>query len=200
VSRSIALSRTDRQALLGLARTAIRDAVAGETGLQELLSKTPPSEPMQVERGVFVTLKAPDTNDRSRRVLRGCIGNVTSSRPLYLNVVETAPKSAVADPRFQPLTVDELPAVTVEISALTPPRELNDPGQIVVGRDGVELRCGSGHAVFLPQVASEQGWDLDRLLEELSVKAGLPAHGWREGVLSAFRVERFAEPGYLLFG
>jgi len=90
-------------------------------------------------------------------------------------------QSAFEDPRFKPVTLRELPDLDIEISVLTPMKPVSGPGEIVVGRDGVLLRKGGRSAVFLPQVAPEQGWGRDEMLNHLSQKAGLPSGAWREG-------------------
>jgi AMMECR1 domain-containing protein len=64
---------------------------------------------------------------------------------------------------------------------------------IVVGRDGVALDCDGRWALFLPEVATEQGWNRVQLLEQLARKAGLPARAWRRARLSTFQSERFGE-------
>ncbi len=120
---------------------------------------------------------------------------MAESHPLYRAVLETAPRAATDDPRFSPMTARELPEVRIEISALTPPERVSDPDTIVIGRDGLQLRAGARLAVFLPQVAVEQRWDVNRLLEQLSLKAGLPARGWRgpDAELWSFSAEVFRD-------
>ncbi|RPJ45506.1 MAG: AMMECR1 domain-containing protein, partial [Candidatus Latescibacterota bacterium] len=84
--------------------------------------------------------------------------------------------------------------VELEISVLTPSRPIRDPDEIVPGRDGVVLQKGGKSAVFLPQVATEQGWSREEMLDHLSRKAGLPAGAWREGAtFSVFQAEVFSE-------
>jgi AMMECR1 domain-containing protein len=89
--------------------------------------------------------------------------------------------------------MEELTGVRIEISALTPPRPLPPGGAIVIGRDGVALRLGAASAVFLPQVAPEQGWDAVTLLNQLARKAGLRPDRWREAQLQVFQAEVFGE-------
>jgi len=187
------LNPEERTALLSLARTAISDAVLQENSLAELLEATELSPAMRAARGVFVTLRKTAKDRPGGRELRGCLGNLTSSEPLYRAVIKTAPRSAVEDPRFEPLSHDELPNVRIEISALTEPSRLETVEQIVVGRDGLSLESGSRRSVFLPQVATEQRWSRERLLEELALKAGLGRDGWRKATLSAFQTEHFEE-------
>ena len=103
-------------------------------------------------------------------------------------------QSAFEDPRFSPVTAKELPDLEVEISVLTPMKPVSGPNEIVVGRDGVLLRKGGRSAVFLPQVAPEQGWGRDEMLSHLSQKAGLPPNAWREGAsFQTFQAIVFSE-------
>jgi AmmeMemoRadiSam system protein A len=125
-------------------------------------------------RGVFVTLK-------KRGNLRGCIGRMVPDRPLAELVGAMALQSAFEDPRFNAVTARELPELEVEISVLTPMKQVSGPGDIEVGRDGVLIQKGGRSAVFLPQVAPEQGWGRDEMLGHLCQKAGLPANAWKEG-------------------
>ena len=122
----------------------------------------------------FVTLK-------KRGQLRGCIGSIYPSRPLWKDLVERAVDAAAHDPRFEPVRPEELPDLSLEISVLTPLKKVSGPEDIVVGRDGVALTKGFHRAVFLPQVAPEQGWDRDTMLSFLARKAGLPPEAWKEG-------------------
>ncbi len=122
----------------------------------------------------FVTLK-------KKGALRGCIGSIYPSRPLWKDLVERAVDAAAHDPRFEPVRPEELPELSLEISVLTPLRKVSGPEDIVVGRDGVVLTKGFHRAVFLPQVAPEQGWDRDTMLSFLARKAGLPPDAWKEG-------------------
>ena len=173
----------DRKALLALARETIRRRLAAGTAppLPGLSPKA--REP----RGAFVTLKKGGD-------LRGCIGNMAPGAPLDRVVGAMALQAAFNDPRFPPVALEELPHLTIEISALTPMKPVGDPGDIVVGRDGVLLEKDGRSAVFLPQVATEQGWGRDEMLDHLCRKAGLPAGGWRSGAkFSVFQAEVFGE-------
>ena len=102
--------------------------------------------------------------------------------------------TALHDPRFSPVTERELKGLRVEVSALTPPKPVASWRDIVLGRDGMTLEKNGAFAVFLPQVAPEQGWDLPTTLSYLSRKAGLPADAWREGTMfTTFQAEVFHE-------
>ena len=126
--------------------------------------------------------------------LRGCIGEIMPMRPLVEAVVKRAVDSALHDPRFMPVTERELSGIRVEVSALTPPKPVASWRDIVLGRDGMTLEKGGAFAVFLPQVAPEQGWDLETTLSYLSRKAGLSADAWRDGAkFETFQAEVFHE-------
>jgi len=177
-----ALSPADRRQLLAIARASIA------AGLGTPAKPAPPCPPAaRAERGAFVTLE-------ERGELRGCIGRLAADMPLCTVVEEMAAAAAFQDSRFQPLERDELPLIEIEISVLTPARPVQGPGDIVVGRDGVILKKNGRSAVFLPQVAPEQGWDRPTMLSHLAVKAGLAPDAWQEGAtFLTFEAEVFGE-------
>jgi AmmeMemoRadiSam system protein A len=172
--------------LLALARAAIEDRLRTDGTLSRVRSGIPITPALAEPRGVFVTLKAPE-------VLRGCIGSILPSSPLHEAVVEAALGAAFEDPRFPPVTAEEYPALRLSASVLTALEPAASKDAIVPGTHGVHLSSGPRRAVFLPQVAAEQGWSTDELLEALARKAGLPRDGWRRAVLSVFRSQNFGE-------
>ena len=87
----------------------------------------------------------------------------------------------MADPRFLPVTTGDLPGLDLELSVLTPLTAVTGPGDIIIGRHGIVLAKGARRAVFPPQVATEQGWDLATTLTHLALKAGLGPDDWRTG-------------------
>lgn len=118
--------------------------------------------------GAFVTL-------HKHGELRGCIGEFEPSRPLYKVIQNMAVAAATKDTRFQPVTKDELPEIEIEISVMTPKKKISNWREINLGKDGVVVQKGSQSGTFLPQVATETGWNLEEFLGELcSQKAGLP--------------------------
>ena len=142
-----------------------------------------------LKMGAFVTL-----NDKATGALRGCIGEILPMRPLVEAVAERAVDSALHDPRFMPVEESELGNLRVEVSALTPPKPVASWRNIVLGRDGMTLEKDGCFAVFLPQVAPEQGWDLPTTLSYLAQKAGLPSNAWRTGAtFETFQAEVFHE-------
>ncbi len=127
--------------------------------------------------------------------LRGCIGLIISDRPVAEVVREMAVAAALEDPRFPAVRASELPSIEIEISVLTEPEPITGPDEIVIGRDGVILTKRGRRAVFLPQVAPEQGWDVPTMLTHLALKAGLRPHDWQEGAtFETFRAQIFHEP------
>ncbi len=177
------LTENDKKGLLALARETITRFLT----VQMVPLPRGFSPAARESRGVFVTLK-------KRGCLRGCIGHMMPDRPLAPLVGMMALQAAFEDPRFSRLTLQEVPELEVEISVLTPMKPVSGPGDIVVGRDGVLLQKGGCSAVFLPQVAPEQGWGLEEMLDNLSCKAGLHASAWREGAcFYTFQAEVFGE-------
>ena len=176
-----------RAYLLRIARESLESAVRGGARPKTRRTDAPPCT--LAKMGAFVTL-----NDRATGALRGCIGEIMPMRPLVDAVAARAVDSALHDPRFMPVSERELGGIRVEISALTPPRPVASWRDIVLGRDGMTLEKGDAFAVFLPQVAPEQGWDLETTLSFLSQKAGLPSDAWREGAkFETFQAEVFHE-------
>jgi AmmeMemoRadiSam system protein A len=126
--------------------------------------------------GAFVTLRGKKAYGSS---LRGCIGRMTSAESLLRTVREMALAAAFEDPRFPPLEKEELPRIDVEVTVLSPMRPIAGVDEIEVGKHGVLMSKGGHSAVFLPQVAAEQGWDRGQLLDNLCYKAGLTPAAWR---------------------
>ncbi len=168
------LSDDDCARLLGLARETIAQT------LRSGPSHVPGAEPkeltegMKAVRGGFVTLN-------KHGELRGCIGEIAPRREIWKVVREQALNAAFHDPRFTPVQAVELDALAIEISILTPPRPVGSWQEIELGRHGMVISKGGHSAVFLPQVAPEQGWDIAETLSHLAMKAGLPQDAWKSG-------------------
>jgi len=178
------LSVEDREALLELARATLERYLT--------LGDAPIVHPVEAglwqKRAAFVTLE-------KEGELRGCIGELVGRRPLYLSVQWAALSAAVADPRFPPLTAEELPQIEIEISALTPLQEVRDVNEIEVGVHGLLIVKGKHQGVLLPQVPVEEGWDREQFLCGVCRKAGLPEDAWQEedAHLYTFTAEVFRE-------
>lgn len=142
----------------------------GEVGLEAVDRDLP--EALRRTAGAFVTLwKAGE--------LRGCVGYVLPRYPLYRAVFENGIHAARDDPRFSPVRPEELSDLEIEVNVLTPPQPIDSVRDFRVGEEGILLQRGRHRAVFLPEVATEQGWDREQTLRHLAVKAGLPPDGWR---------------------
>lgn len=169
-----ALSADDKKELLKLARESLVYYMNNrkKASTEELGIKLSPA--MKNEMGVFVTL-------HKDGMLRGCIGEIVPRRALYEAVMDQAINSALNDYRFAPVKISEIPQLEFEISALTPPKAVESYKDIIIGKHGMTLSKNGRSAVFLPQVAPEQGWGLEETLKHLSVKAGLSADAWKVG-------------------
>jgi len=139
-------------------------------------------------RGVFVSLHIDDD-------LRGCIGVMTSDRPLVETIVAMAVGAGFEDPRFPPLTVEELDRVRFEISLIGPAVEIAGVDGIVAGRDGIVVTVGPRRALLLPQVASQVGGSMEDFLDAACRKAGLSAGAWKspDARIQTFTAEVFSE-------
>jgi AmmeMemoRadiSam system protein B/AmmeMemoRadiSam system protein A len=179
------LTKEDKKRLLEIARITVEAVVSGK--------KTPQfnekSPGLKLKNGAFVTL----TNKGN---LRGCIGAFASRDALYKTIVEMATAACSQDDRFSSVSSDELKDIEIEISVLSEPKPIDDWRKIKLGVDGVIVRKGFSSGVFLPQVATETGWDLDRFLGELcSQKAGMPRECYKdpETKILTFQADIFNE-------
>ena len=177
------LSEQEKVTLLSVARQSIKTYLEKnkpddfEINLPYLLEK----------RGAFVTLK----RDHE---LRGCIGTFTTEKSLYETVVDIAIGAATKDPRFQPLDLDELDNVSIDISVLSELNLIDDVSEIEIGKHGIFIMKGPYKGVLLPQVATENMWDRNTFLEHTCVKAGLQPDAWKEGCeIYIFSAEIFGE-------
>lgn len=183
---SIELTDSDKKALLALARKTIADFLKG--GGVPLPRGLSPA--LYQKRGAFVTL-------RKNGELRGCIGHLEGDKPLCEVVGSMALQAAFEDPRFEPLTGEELSEIVIEISVLTPCQPISSPDQIVPGRDGVLLKQNGRQAVFLPQVAAERHWTREEMLDHLCLKAGLKPGSWGKNTqLFTFQALVFQESDF----
>lgn len=171
--------------LLGIAREAIVNGDAAR-------SSTPWEASWLSEPGAsFVTLKLDGE-------LRGCIGTIDPHRPLGEDVARNARSAAYRDPRFPPVSREELARLQVEVSVLTPrePLPVSNEAEALArmrpGVDGIALEFNGASATFLPQVW-ESLPEPGAFLDALKRKAGLPARFWDPGVrLSRYTVEKYA--------
>jgi MEMO1 family protein len=164
------LTIEQKKRLLSIARQTIESYL--KTGKRPEIAEDDPL--LKKELGAFVTL-------HERGELRGCIGSLTGSQPLYLTIRDMAIEAATGDPRFSPVRPAELKDIEIEISVLSPMEKVDSTEKIKLGVHGVVVRRGYNSGVFLPQVATETGWSKEEFLSCLcSQKAGLPADAWKD--------------------
>lgn len=168
IRHPLQLTDEEKDALLDIARRSVEAAVRGE---RDFKPQMPFEDALLQERGAFVTLRA-------KGHLRGCVGYTSAAKHLYHAVCEAAALAATQDPRFHPVSEDELPDLQYEVSVLSPLRRIQSVHEIHIGTDGLFVRNGDREGLLLPQVAAEHGWDCFRFLEETCIKAGLPPESW----------------------
>ncbi|MBF0202075.1 MAG: AmmeMemoRadiSam system protein A [Desulfamplus sp.] len=180
------LSEDQGQILVRLARAVIGERLGMESHLIEkkiLLEKVGQPE-FSEKTGTFVTIHL-------NKKLKGCIGSLESSESIAEGVVKNAVNAAFHDPRFTPMTVDELHGADIEVSVLSKPVPLvyKESDEILSGLKqdihGVIIKKGRLQATFLPQVWHQLP-EKKMFLEHLCKKAGLPAREWQKGTLEIF--------------
>ena len=167
------MDRSQKQILLKV----VRDTVEAVVNNRPSVVATSDDAELNGHRGCFVTLK-------SKGDLRGCIGQFTADKPLIELIGEMAVASASRDPRFRdnPIGPDELNDLDIEISVLSPMQKTDDPLSLRPGIDGIYVTDGRASGCFLPQVATETGWDAREFLSYCCAhKAGLAADAWQTG-------------------
>ncbi len=182
-SDATALQNPEKKTLLALARETIQRYLTTQT---VPLARNFPAR-LDFPQGAFVTL-------RKNGALRGCIGRMSPDMELGKTVEAMALEAAFNDPRFPPVQLSEVKNLEIEISVLTPMKPVSKPEEIVVGRDGVLLSKAGRSAVFLPQVATEEHWNRDEMLDHLCEKAGMAAGCWKQDAkFQVFQAEVFSE-------
>jgi AmmeMemoRadiSam system protein A len=179
---SAVLTDEQRRALLDLAHASVVATVTGRPGAEP--------EPLQLPdaAGVFVTIKR-------RGELRGCLGTLQNRSGLASEVVRCARDSATEDPRFHPVSADELSELAIEISVLGPLERIEPRADaFTIGVHGLVVERGFQRGLLLPQVAAEWGWTPEQFLRQTCVKAGLPPEAWQHGAtLYRFSAEVFGD-------
>jgi AmmeMemoRadiSam system protein A len=176
------LNESDQKILLHIAREALADYLNSA----KIPEPPPQTPPLEQHCGSFVSL-------HRGKHLRGCVGLITSDKPLYLTVADCAVWAGIKDPRFPPVTREELSELNFEISVLSPPEDIAAEA-IEVGRHGLIVSQGGMRGLLLPQVPMEWKWDRERFLQESCLKAGLPRDAWRRGArIQAFTAQVFHE-------
>jgi AmmeMemoRadiSam system protein A len=163
------LTNEEKKSLKEIARIALNEAVLHNKRVEIDASKLP--KKFSEHLGAFVTL----TKDGR---LRGCIGRFEPNQPLYEIIIEMAISASRYDSRFSPVTPDELNDITIEISVLTPRKRIYSIDDIKVGKDGIYVVYNEKNGTYLPQVATDMGWNKEEFFYSCCVeKAGInPEH------------------------
>jgi len=176
------IDEADEKPLLAIARQALEARVAGDRAPEVLCIG-----PLALRCGAFVSI-------HNGGELRGCLGRLSPSSPLGATLVSLGGALADSDPRFPPVSQQELPLLQMEISLLAPERVISSIDELTVGRHGVMVEHGRSRGLLLPQVATEFGWDRETFLEHACVKAGLARDAWRTRArILVFEARVFAE-------
>jgi len=177
-STSFTLSDTDKKALKKIAFNSIRDSLDGKPIAQPIINSK--LLILNSKCGAFVSL-------HKHGHLRGCIGHFGEDYPLHEIVAEMARAAAFEDPRFMPVTRDELDDLDIEISVLTPMRRIQSLDEFELHRHGIYIRKGYRSGTFLPQVADEVNWTKEEFVGHCSQdKAGLGWDGWKDAELYVY--------------
>ena len=174
--KEFSLTDVERRTLKEIAYNSIKDSLDGKriSCLSSLTSH------LSSKCGAFVSL-------HKQGRLRGCIGHFGEDVPLHEIVAEMARAAAFEDPRFQPLTRDELDDLDIEISVLTPMRRIQSLDEFELHRHGIYIKKGYRSGTFLPQVADEVNWTKEEFVGHCSQdKAGLGWDGWRDAELYVY--------------
>ena len=179
------LTAGEKQILIGIARSTL------EIYLREhripSFDKNSYPEALLSRSGAFVTLYR-------KGELRGCIGRIRSDEHLYKLIRDITISSATKDHRFKAVSADELKHIQLEISVLTEPVRIKDPSEIQLGRHGIIIKKGMNSGTFLPDVASNYGWDLEQFLGRCARdKAHIGWDGWRDAEIFTYETETFTE-------
>ena len=174
--KGFSLSAEDKKILKDIAYHSIKDSLDGKP-----ISMFNVQCSMVNEKcGAFVSL-------HKHGHLRGCIGHFGEDTPLYKVVAAMARAAAFEDPRFSPVTRNELQDLDIEISVLTPMRRIQSLDEFELHRHGIYIRKGYRSGTFLPQVADEVNWTKEEFVGHCSQdKAGLGWDGWRDAELYVY--------------
>ena len=174
------LTSEDKRILKDIALTSIRDSLDGKPLAAANSQLSSLNSQLKRNCGAFVSL-------HKQGRLRGCIGHFGEDVPLYEIVAEMARAAAFQDPRFSPVTRDELNDLDIEISVLTPMRRIESLDEFELHRHGIYIRKGYRSGTYLPQVADEVNWTKEEFVSHCSQdKAGLGWDGWKDAELYVY--------------
>ena len=179
------LTVEDKKTLLHIARNTIENYIS-KNEIPEI-DTTDFSETIKIPAGAFVSL-------HKEKALRGCIGDFTPDKPLYLVVQDMAISAATKDHRFSRVKENELKKIDIEISVLTPMKKIGSIDEIELGKHGIYIKKGWNRGTFLPQVATNTGWNLEEFLGHCARdKAGIGWEGWKDAEVFIYEAVIFDE-------
>ena len=174
--KAFSLSGDEKRMLKKIAYESIKDSLEGK-GISRPSHLT---DNLLAKCGAFVSL-------HKQNRLRGCIGHFGEDVPLHEIVAEMARAAAFEDPRFVPVSHEELDDIDIEISVLTPMRRIQSLDEFEMHRHGIYIRKGYRSGTFLPQVADEVNWTKEEFVSHCAQdKAGLGWEGWRDAELYVY--------------
>ena len=172
----------DRRRLLAIARRALEARVRRE------------SEPALEQDGALETPCGAFVSIHRGHELRGCLGRLEDDWAIARVVAHLGRAVADSDPRFAPVAIEDLEALSIEISALSPEREVRSVQDIELGRHGLIIERGHQRGLLLPQVATEHRWDVETFLAHTCRKAALPTDAWKHDArILIFEAQVFGE-------
>jgi AmmeMemoRadiSam system protein B/AmmeMemoRadiSam system protein A len=182
---SFMLSTRDKKDLIHIARLTLDNYIG--RGQIPQVNHDHYSDVLQTHTGAFVTL-------HKNGNLRGCIGRFEPDMPLYQVIRDMTISASTKDYRFKPVTPTELDEIELEISVLTPLERIQDPSEIMLGLHGIYIKKGAKSGTFLPQVATQTGWNLEEFLGHCSRdKAHIGWYGWKDAEIYTYEALIFSE-------
>jgi AmmeMemoRadiSam system protein B/AmmeMemoRadiSam system protein A len=179
------LTETDKKQLLLVARNTLNEYI--QKGKTPEINTENFSPVIKQNCGAFVTL-------HKNGKLRGCIGQFTAQKPLYLIIQDMAKAASTEDYRFEKVTSDELQSIDIEISVLSPLKLIKSIDEIELGKHGIYIMKGNRGGTFLPQVATETGWSKEEFLGHCAQdKAGIGWNGWKDAEIFIYTAIVFGE-------
>ena len=172
------LTDEEKKALKEIAKAALYEAVIHDRKITLDENKVPPK--FKLHLGAFVTLK-------ENGMLRGCIGRFEPDEPLYKVIIDMAISASRYDTRFPPVTKEELDNIEIEISVLTPRKKVDSIDDVIVGKHGIYIEYGTKNGTYLPQVATDMGWDKEQFVRSCCVeKAGIAPEHCKDATLYVY--------------
>ncbi|MEM2934542.1 MAG: TIGR00296 family protein [Methanocellales archaeon] len=184
------IGEREAQILIDIAKAAIA-AYLKEGVKIELPADIPVA--LRQKMGIFISLKK---SEGGKEKSFSSMGYPLPVKPLAEAIIDSAIATAI---RAQIYGIESLDGVNVEVSIIDSLEPLeagnraNLPDFIKIGEDGIVIERGFHRALYLPQIAVEQGWDSSDFLSECCIKAGLMPDAWLDEAtkLYKFKVKVF---------